>query len=91
YPHELSGGMKQRVAIARALANDPVLILADEPTGNLDSRAGAEIMAIFGELHRRGATIVLVTHEREIAAYAERVLFFQDGLLVREEKSGVRS
>ncbi len=87
-PTELSGGERQRVAIARALVNDPAVILADEPTGNLDSRAGAEVMAIFSELHRRGATIVLVTHEREIAEYAGRILFFRDGRLVGEEIPG---
>jgi putative ABC transport system ATP-binding protein len=87
-PTELSGGERQRVAIARALVNDPAVILADEPTGNLDSRAGAEVMTIFSELHRRGAIIVLVTHEREIAEYAGRILFFRDGRLVGEETAG---
>jgi putative ABC transport system ATP-binding protein len=84
-PPELSGGERQRVAIARALVNNPSLILADEPTGNLDSRSGAEVMAIFSELHCRGATLVMVTHEREIAEHAGRILFFRDGRLVEEE------
>lgn len=84
-PPELSGGEQQRVAIARALANDPQVIFADEPTGNLDSRSSHEIMRIFKEMHRAGRTIVLVTHEPEIARYAERILHFRDGALIREE------
>ena len=84
-PPNISGGEQQRVAIARALVNDPVVILADEPTGNLDSRRSHEIMAIFQELHAEGRTIVMVTHEPDIAAYAQRILHFLDGVVVREE------
>jgi len=84
-PPELSGGEQQRVAIARALANDPQVVFADEPTGNLDTRSSHEIMGIFKEMHRSGRTIVLVTHEPDIARYAGRILYFRDGSLIREE------
>ena len=80
-PNQLSGGQQQRVAIARALATDPVVILADEPTGNLDTAMSVEIMNLFTDLHRRGKTIVMVTHEDDIAAYAEHRLVMRDGLV----------
>ena len=85
-PNELSGGQRQRVAIARALVNNPAIILADEPTGNLDSQTGAEIMALFDRLHREGNTIVLVTHEHDIAEYAHRVIHLKDGKVAGDER-----
>jgi putative ABC transport system ATP-binding protein len=84
-PNELSGGQRQRVAIARALVNKPAIILADEPTGNLDSQTGNEIMALFDRLHSEGNTIVLVTHEHDIAEYAHRIIYIKDGVVAKDE------
>ena len=85
-PNELSGGQKQRVAIARALANEPPILLADEPTGNLDSTSTIEIMELFTQLNREGVTVIIVTHEDDVAAFTDRVLWFEDGQLVDDRK-----
>ncbi|MFT5957044.1 MAG: putative ABC transport system ATP-binding protein [Flavobacteriales bacterium] len=86
-PNELSGGQRQRVAVARALVNNPSLILADEPTGNLDSKTSNEIMRLFDEIHRKGNTIILVTHEEEIAAHAHRIVRLRDGIVESDEQN----
>jgi putative ABC transport system ATP-binding protein len=90
HPNQLSGGQQQRVAIARALVNSPVLLLADEPTGNLDTRTSIEVMGIFQRLNAQGLTIVLVTHERDIAEYATRIVSFRDGRVRSDAPVGVR-
>ena len=85
-PNELSGGQRQRVAVARALVNEPSLILADEPTGNLDTKTGLEIMQLFSNLHKNGNTIIIVTHEADIASYADRILHIRDGEIEKDQK-----
>lgn len=85
-PNELSGGQRQRVAVGRALVNKPSIILADEPTGNLDSKTSEEIMALFGEIHKNGNTVILVTHEEDIAAYAHRIIRLRDGIIEKDER-----
>ena len=89
-PNELSGGQRQRVAIARALVNEPAILLADEPTGNLDSKTSREVMELFIELHDKGQTVIVVTHEPDIASYAHRAVHFLDGEIVRDERQTPR-
>lgn len=90
-PNELSGGQKQRVAIARALANDPIILLADEPTGNLDTASSYEIMGFFTQLNKEGATVIVVTHEEDIASYTNRIIRFKDGEIISDKRNGVES
>lgn len=87
-PSELSGGERQRVATARALVNEPSLLLADEPTGNLDSKTGQEILSLFHKIHSQGNTIIIVTHDRDIAEQAQRILFLKDGKIIKDERKG---
>jgi|SRR5690554_1773039 len=87
YPNQLSGGQQQRVAIARAIVNNPVILFADEPTGNLDSKTSIEIMNVFQELHNQGITIIIVTHELEIAQFSERIVTFSDGKIIEDYKN----
>ena len=89
-PRQLSGGEQQRVAIARAIVNEPALVLADEPTGSLDTRTGEEILSLFEELHREGRTIILITHALEVAERAHRRITIQDGRIVRDEGGAAR-
>jgi putative ABC transport system ATP-binding protein len=89
YPSQLSGGQQQRVAVARAIAGKPLILLADEPTGNLDSRNGEQVMGLLSELHREGATICMVTHDPRYARHAERTLHLFDGQVVRDESGAV--
>jgi putative ABC transport system ATP-binding protein len=88
-PSELSGGQQQRVAIARALATDPPIILADEPTGNLDSKSGSDVMGILESLNSEGKTVILITHDREIASRARRRIEIRDGKIIRDERAGL--
>jgi putative ABC transport system ATP-binding protein len=87
-PSELSGGERQRIAIARALVNEPSILLADEPTGNLDSKTGQEILSLFHKIHSQGNTIIIVTHDRDIANRAQRILFLKDGRIIKDERKG---
>lgn len=87
YPNQLSGGQQQRVAIARAIVNNPVILFADEPTGNLDSKTSIEIMNVFQELHNQGITVIIVTHELEIAQFSERIVTFSDGKIIEDYKN----